>query len=79
MVEYSGEVRSAAELGEFLAQARLLSGLTQRDLAAKLGVSQRYVWELEAGEPTLWAKRYFAAMRATGMSLKATIVDGRDG
>jgi transcriptional regulator with XRE-family HTH domain len=79
MTAYSGPVRDAEALGQFIAQARLLSGLTQRQLAAKLGVSQRYIWELEAGEPTIWARRLFEAMAATGMTLTATIeADDRD-
>ncbi|MDR1791780.1 MAG: helix-turn-helix domain-containing protein [Propionibacteriaceae bacterium] len=73
MAKYSGRVRDPQALGQFLEQARVLHGLSQRELAAKLGVSQRYVWEMEAGEPTLWAKRLFAFMRQTGMTLSATI------
>ncbi|MDR0960154.1 MAG: helix-turn-helix domain-containing protein [Propionibacteriaceae bacterium] len=73
MPTYSGPVQDAETLGQFVAQARLLKGMSQRDLAAEMGVSQRYVWDLESGEPTIWARRLFAAMRATGMTLTATI------
>jgi transcriptional regulator with XRE-family HTH domain len=52
--------------------------MSQRELASVLGVSQRYIWELEAGEPTIWARRLFAAMRATGMTLTATIETSDD-
>jgi transcriptional regulator with XRE-family HTH domain len=73
VAEYSGAVRNAASLGRILAQARQAHGWSQRDLAARLGTSQRYVWEMEAGKPSIYTDRLFAAMRATGMKLTATI------
>ena len=72
-MEYSGKVTSAESLGRILQQARLLSGLSQRQLAQRLGITQKYVWELEAGKPSLVMDRLFAAMRETGMELSATI------
>ena len=48
---YTGKVTSAESLGRILQQARLLSGLSQRELARRLGTTQKYIWELEAGKP----------------------------
>jgi len=45
----------------------------QRELARRLGTTQKYVWELEAGKPSIVMDRLFAAMRETGMDLTATI------
>lgn len=73
MAEYSGKVTSAESLGRILQQARLLTGLSQRELARRLGTTQKYVWELEAGKPSIVMRRLFAAMRETGMELTATI------
>ncbi|MDR1118559.1 MAG: helix-turn-helix domain-containing protein [Bifidobacteriaceae bacterium] len=70
---YRGHIRDPETLGRMLAEARHLRGLTQRDLARELGVSQRYIWEMEAGAPTIATTRLFAAMAATGMSLVAEI------
>jgi len=70
-VLYRGVIRDAEALGRMLAQARYAAGLTQRDLARRLGVSQRYVWQLESGEPTTFATRLFEAMAACGMTLHA--------
>jgi len=70
---YTGKVTSAESLGRILQQARLLSGLSQRELARRLGTTQKYVWELEAGKPSILMDRLFAAMRETGMELTATI------
>ncbi|MFD4462797.1 helix-turn-helix domain-containing protein [Nocardia sp. NPDC058480] len=70
---YTGKVTSAESLGRILQQARLLSGLSQRDLAQRLGTTQRYIWEIEAGKPSIYTDRLFAMMRETGMELTATI------
>jgi ribosome-binding protein aMBF1 (putative translation factor) len=70
---YSGKVTSAESLGRILQQARLLSGLSQRELARRLGTTQKYIWELEAGKPSIMMDRLFEAMRETGMELTATI------
>jgi transcriptional regulator with XRE-family HTH domain len=75
---YTGKVTSAESLGLFLQQARLLSGLSQRELARRLGTTQKYIWELEAGKPSIVMDRLFAAMRATGMELTATITPPGD-
>ena len=58
---YTGKVTSAESLGRILQQARLLSGLSQRELARRLGTTQKYVWELEAGKPSILMDRLFAA------------------
>jgi len=51
----------------------MLNGWSQRELAARLGVSQRYIWEVEAGKPSIFMERLFEIMRETGMQLTATI------
>ncbi|MGH3247626.1 MAG: helix-turn-helix domain-containing protein, partial [Trebonia sp.] len=73
VVAYTGKVPSAESLGRILQQARLLSGLSQRELASRLGTTQKYIWELESGKPSIVMDRLFAAMRETGMELTATI------
>ena len=70
---YTGKITSAESLGRILQQARLLAGLSQRELAQRLGTTQKYIWELEAGKPSIVMDRLFAAMRETGMELTATI------
>lgn len=73
VMAYTGKVASAESLGRILQQARLLSGLSQRELARRLGTTQKYIWELEAGKPSILMDRLFAVMRETGMELTATI------
>jgi HTH-type transcriptional regulator / antitoxin HipB len=70
---YTGKITSPESLGRILQQARLLAGLSQRELAQRLGTTQKYIWELEAGKPSIVMARLFAAMRETGMELTATI------
>jgi HTH-type transcriptional regulator / antitoxin HipB len=73
VVAYTGKVANPESLGRILQQARLLAGLSQRELAKRLGTTQKYVWELESGKPSIVMDRLFAAMRETGMELTATI------
>ncbi|MDF1522818.1 MAG: helix-turn-helix domain-containing protein [Trueperaceae bacterium] len=72
-MEYTGKVTSPESLGRILQQARLVHGMSQRDLADRLGTTQRYIWEIEAGKPSIFMERLFATMRATGVELSATI------
>ena len=72
-MSYTGKVRSAESLGRILQQARLLNGWSQRELAARLHTTQRYIWEIEAGKPSIFMDRLFAFMRETGTELTATI------
>ena len=79
-MEYTGRVTSPESLGRILQQARLLAGLSQRELASRLGTTQRYIWELEAGKPSLLMTRLGAARHETGMELTAVISPSeRDG
>lgn len=70
---YTGKVTSPESLGRILQQARLLNGWSQRELAARVGTTQRYIWEIEAGKPSIFVDRLFALMRETGTELTATI------
>lgn len=56
-------VHTPMELGSALREFRSRSGLSQRQLAAELGVSQRYIWELEQGKPGKVTDRLFAVLR----------------
>lgn len=61
-----GEVRDPEALGRMLAQGRALRGKSQRDLAKELGISQKWVWEMENGKPGLLTDRLFKMLRVTG-------------
>jgi HTH-type transcriptional regulator/antitoxin HipB len=70
---YTGKVTNPESLGRILQQARLLNGWSQREMAARIGTTQRYIWEIEAGKPSIYVDRLFALMRETGTELTATI------
>jgi HTH-type transcriptional regulator / antitoxin HipB len=77
---YTGKVTNPESLGRILQQARLLNGWSQRELAARIGTTQRYIWEIEAGKPSIFVDRLFSLMRETGTELNATIEPrGSDG
>ena len=72
-----GSVRSPESLGLLLQQGRLSAGLTQRQLADQLGVSQSYIWALESGKDVKILDRIFAVMRATGVTMTLEVPDGQ--
>jgi HTH-type transcriptional regulator / antitoxin HipB len=69
-VETRATVRSQAALGRELARLRFDHGLTQEELAEALGISRRYVYELESGRPNLFATRLFELLREVGAHLE---------
>jgi HTH-type transcriptional regulator/antitoxin HipB len=70
---YRGPVPNAESLGLMLQQGRLARGLSQRQLAAELGLTQRWVSEMEAGKPGKLTERLFAMLDATGVRLFAEL------
>jgi len=64
-------VTRPTDLGDFLRARRLQRGLTQAELADELGISRRYVVEIEQGKPSLYTDRLFAVLRELDIVLKA--------
>jgi HTH-type transcriptional regulator/antitoxin HipB len=62
-------VLTPADLGRFLAELRAELDLTQEELAEELGISRRYLWEIESGKPSLYSTRLFALLRRLGARL----------
>ena len=50
--------------------------MTQRDLAEIMGVSQKYVWEMESGKGVAAVERLLRAFKATGVKLIAEVPEG---
>lgn len=76
---YHATVTSPASLGLALQQARLAQGLTQRELASRLGTTQRYIWELESGKDSVFLGRLLSILRETGTVMTLDIPEGQDG
>jgi HTH-type transcriptional regulator/antitoxin HipB len=66
-----GYIHSSEDLGRFLARARADLGITQQALADDLGVSRRYLSEMENGKPSLYTERLFQALRLLDIRLRA--------
>lgn len=66
-----GPLNHPEDLGNAIRQAREAQGKSQRDLAGELGLSQKWIWELEQGKPGLFTTRLFAALQATGVTRTA--------
>ena len=64
-----GHVRSAADLGAFLRQARERAGLSQEALADELGIDRKYLYQIESGRPTRYTQRLFALTRLLGVRI----------
>lgn len=71
MADAWAAVRTPEDLGRFLARVREDRGLTQGELAEELGVSRRYVSEIERGKPGLYTERLFQMLRLLGVRLRA--------
>jgi HTH-type transcriptional regulator/antitoxin HipB len=71
MTDAWATVRTPEDLGRFLARVRQDRGLTQEELAEELGVSRRYISEIENGKPGLYTERLFQMLRLLGVRLRA--------
>lgn len=75
---HSAPIRDAITLGDLLVELRTGAGLSQRELAHELGVSQRYVMELEQGKQMKSVERLLAFIKRTGGSLLIDLGDADD-
>ena len=64
-------IKNPYTLGQVIQQSRLQRGISQRDLAVMLGISQKWVWEMEKGKPGLLLDRLFMILAKTGITLSA--------
>ncbi len=69
-------IDSPAELGRVVRGICKSQGLSQRKLAAQLGVGQRWLHELEVGRPKRIDEHYVAVLAAIGVRLVAEVDDG---
>ena len=77
-MSYRATVSNPAALGLALQQARLAARMTQRDLAQRIGTSQRYIWELESGKESAVLTRLIDALRETGATMYVDVPEGDD-
>lgn len=70
--DFRATVRSPEALGQALLRLRFERGLTQEEIADALGVSRRYIYEIESGKPSLFATRLFEVLRELGARVEIT-------
>ncbi|GCE76379.1 helix-turn-helix domain-containing protein [Cellulomonas biazotea] len=63
-------LRSPADVGAFLRDARIEANLSQAALADELGFDRRVLQRIEAGEPTLYITRVFALLARLHLRLE---------
>jgi len=68
---HSAAITDVETLGLVLREARLERGLTQAQLAERIGVRQSYIAQLEAGKATKAFERLFEVARETGLTVTA--------
>ncbi len=73
------QVKDPELLGAVLQQGRLVQHKSQRELAAELGVSQKWIWEMEQGKPGLLMDRLFRMLKTCGVKLYAELDFGDGG
>ena len=78
-MSYRADITNPASLGIALQQARMASGMSQRQLAERLNTSQRYIWELESGKDSAVLIRILSVLRETQASMTIEIPEGEDG
>ena len=66
----SGQIRNTSDVGYVVKAIRNEHGLSQVELSASLGVTQRYLSELERGLPKILDDGYLAVLNKLGIQLQ---------
>jgi transcriptional regulator with XRE-family HTH domain len=69
------KVRKPQDIGSTIKAARQDSGLSQEELANRLGFNRDYLVDLEAGATNLFARRLLAAFHELGVTITLTYGD----
>lgn len=76
---YEIRVTTAEDFGLALQQSRLAEGVSQRELASRVGSTQRYIWELESGKNVTAITRLLESLTAMGALVTVRVPEGTDG
>lgn len=64
-----GKISTPSDLGHAVQKIRTIHNLSQIELAEMIGVSQRYLSELERGRPKIFDERYLKVLSKLGIQL----------
>ena len=70
-MKITAKIKNPYTLGQIIQQSRMQQGFSQRELASMLGISQKWIWEMEQGKPGLLMDRLFIILEKTGVTLSA--------
>jgi transcriptional regulator with XRE-family HTH domain len=70
-------VRKPQDIGSTIKAARQDSGLSQEELANRLGFNRDYLVDLEAGATNLFTRRMLGAFHELGVTVTLTYGDDR--
>lgn len=71
-------VATAEEVGALIRAGRHSRRWSQKELAARVGVSRQWVVTIEAGAPTAQLELVLEALRAVGYAVDVTVSDPDD-
>lgn len=71
-------VRSGADLGAVIAEARHRRGLTQEELARSVNLDRTYLARVETGRSVLLLDRVFKLLRRLGVEVVVTLPSGTE-
>ena len=71
------KIKDPFTLGQVIQQSRMQQDISQRELANLLGISQKWIWEMEQGKPGLLMERLFRILQITEVTLLAEF-DAKD-
>lgn len=72
-----GNINSNRDLGRAVLAARLARGMSHSQLAAAMGLTQRYVSELETGKSKTLSAKLFDLLDQLGIQLAFRSVDDK--
>ena len=70
-MKMTAKIKDSYSLGQILQQIRMQRGISQRELAGMLGISQKWIWEMEQGKPGLLMDRLFMILEKIDVTLIA--------
>ena len=64
---------SPKELGALIRAVRTTHGFSQVEAAEELGITQRYLSEIERGQPKIFDERFLRVLTSLGIRLQARV------
>ncbi|MCH6256992.1 helix-turn-helix domain-containing protein [Puniceicoccaceae bacterium K14] len=65
-------ISSSKDFGKVLARARKSQGLSQREVATRLGVTQKWISSIEQGKSRAWIDKVLELAHFLGIQIHAT-------